>query len=101
MRLRNVPGAREAIAENEYCVQEPEQYKGNWRAMLFHNDNPLHVEIGMGKGDFIIELAETHPEINFIGIEKFSSVLFRAVEKLESRSGISDRPEIRHGAVSD
>ena len=84
MRLRNVPGAREAIAENRYCVQEPEKYKGSWRAKLFQNDNPLHVEIGMGKGDFIIELAMQNPDINYIGIEKFSSVLFRAIEKLGS-----------------
>ena len=101
MRLRNVPGAREAIAGNKYCVQEPEKYRGNWRAGLFHNENPLHVEIGMGKGDFIIELAERHPKINYIGIEKFSSVLFRAVEKIESRSDSIYRPEIQYGSGSD
>ncbi|MBO4395909.1 MAG: tRNA (guanosine(46)-N7)-methyltransferase TrmB [Eubacterium sp.] len=101
MRLRNVPGAREAIAENKYCVQEPEKYRGNWRAGLFQNDNPLHVEIGMGKGDFIIELAEKHPEINYIGIEKFSSVLFRAVEKMESRSDRLDKTENRYASEDD
>lgn len=83
MRLRNVPGAREAIAESKYCINEPDKYRGSWRSDIFHNDHPLHIEIGMGKGDFIIELAEKNTDINFIGIEKFSSVLIRAIEKYE------------------
>ena len=81
MRLRNISGSREFIAENEYCIQEPEPLRGNWRAGLFHNEHPLHVEIGMGKGDFIHELATEYPDINYLGIEKYSSVLYRAVEK--------------------
>ncbi|MBQ4462965.1 MAG: tRNA (guanosine(46)-N7)-methyltransferase TrmB [Eubacterium sp.] len=83
MRLRNVPGAREAIAESRFCINEPDRYKGSWRSDIFHNDHPLHIEIGMGKGDFIIELAQKNPDINYIGIEKFSSVLIRAIEKYE------------------
>ena len=83
MRLRNVPGAREAIAESKYCINEPDRYKGSWCSDIFHNDHPLHIEIGMGKGDFIIELAQKNPDINYIGIEKFSSVLIRAIEKYE------------------
>ncbi|WFR57482.1 tRNA (guanosine(46)-N7)-methyltransferase TrmB [Anaerocolumna sp. AGMB13025] len=80
MRLRNVTGSREIIAENEFVVHEPENYKGKWRE-LFKNDNPLHIEIGMGKGKFLIQLAQENPDINYIGIEKYSSVLIRAVEK--------------------
>ena len=82
MRLRNVPGARETIIENQFSIQEPEQKKGKW-AEVFQNDHPIHIEVGMGKGQFIIEMARRNPEVNYIGIEKYSSVLVRAVEKLE------------------
>lgn len=82
MRLRNVPGARETIIENPFSVQQPEQMKGKW-AEVFQNDHPIHIEVGMGKGQFIIEMARRNPEVNYIGIEKYSSVLVRAVEKLE------------------
>ena len=82
MRLRNVPGARETIIENKFSIQQPEQMKGKW-AEVFQNDHPIHIEVGMGKGQFIIEMAKRNPEINYIGIEKYSSALVRAVEKLE------------------
>ncbi len=82
MRLRNVKGSREAIAANEYAINEPETMKGKWRE-LFKNDNPIHIEVGMGKGRFITTLASMNPDINYIGIEKYSSVLFRALEKME------------------
>ena len=82
MRLRNVPGARETIIENQFSVQQPEQMKGKW-SEVFQNDHPIHIEVGMGKGQFIIEMARRNPEVNYIGIEKYSSVLVRAVEKLE------------------
>lgn len=82
MRLRNVPGARETIIENQFSIQQPEQMKGKWHE-VFQNDHPIHIEVGMGKGQFIIEMARRNPEVNYIGIEKYSSVLVRAVEKLE------------------
>ena len=82
MRLRNVPGARETIIENQFSIQQPEQMKGKW-AEVFQNDHPIHIEVGMGKGQFIIEMARRNPEVNYIGIEKYSSVLVRAVEKFE------------------
>ena len=80
MRLRNVRGSREAIAESEYTISLPAEYRGRWKE-FFGNDNPIRIEIGMGKGKFITELAANHPDINYIGIEKYSSVLIRAVEK--------------------
>jgi tRNA (guanine-N7-)-methyltransferase len=80
MRLRNIKGSREAVAANDYVVHEPEKYKGQWNT-LFGNSNPIHVEIGMGKGKFIMQLAARNPHINYIGIEKYSSVLLRALEK--------------------
>jgi len=82
MRLRNIKGASETIDNSKYVVLDFKNHKGNFNK-LFSNENPIHVEIGMGKGDFIIENARRYPDINFIGIEKFDSVLVRAVQKLE------------------
>ena len=82
MRLRNVRGASEIIEKTLYIIKNPEEYKGNFKS-LFNNDNPLHIEIGMGKGDFIIGMAKKYTNINFIGIEKFDSVIVRAIEKIE------------------
>lgn len=82
MRLRNVPGSREAIQESALAVNEPKDNKGRWN-QVFGNENPIRIEIGMGKGKFIIQLAQENPDINYIGIEKYSSVLIRAIEKCE------------------
>lgn len=82
MRLRNIPGAREEMLVNPFVVQNPEKNKGHWKE-YFGNTNPLHIEIGMGKGQFIMALAEANPDINYLGIEKYSSVLLRALEKQE------------------
>lgn len=80
MRLRNVKGSREKIDASEFTFSEPENNKGSWNE-IFGNNNPIHVEIGMGKGKFIMELAQKNPDINYIGIEKYSSVLVRAIDK--------------------
>ena len=83
MRLRNVKGSRETIAANEFVLHTEEEYQknnGHWNE-VFGNDNPIHIEVGMGKGKFIMELARQNPDINYIGIEKYSSVLVRALEK--------------------
>lgn len=84
MRLRNVKGAKEIIEKSNYIVLEPSKYKNKFRE-LFGNDNPIYIEIGMGKGQFIINNALTYPNINFIGIEKFDSVIVRAIQKLEDK----------------
>ena len=80
MRLRNVPGAKETIASSKNVVENPEELKGRWKT-FFNNTDPINLEIGMGKGQFITQLSIDNPEINYIGIEKFSSVLVRAIEK--------------------
>lgn len=90
MRLRNIPGANEAIADSPHCIQEPMAEKGRWH-LIFGNENPIHIEIGMGKGQFIMKLAKEHPDINYIGIERYSSVLLRALQKME----IEPLPNIR------
>lgn len=82
MRLKNVPGSREKIAESEFCIQDYKDYKGHFKE-LFQNNNPIHIEIGMGKGRFLMDLAKANPDINYIGIEKYSSVLIRAIQKME------------------
>jgi len=83
VRLRNVKGAKEIIDNSSYIIKNPIDYKGDYQK-IFENNNPIHIEIGMGKGDFIIENAKKYPNINFIGIEKFDSVIVRAVQKLEN-----------------
>ena len=82
MRLKNIPGSREVIADSCFVIHDPEEYRGKWKN-LFGNDYPLHIEIGMGKGKFIMGMAELHPDVNYVGIEKYSSVLLRAIQKME------------------
>lgn len=84
MRLKNVPGSREAIAESRFVIHDPQEHAGSW-SEAFGRTAPLHIEIGMGKGRFLMEMAALHPEINYIGIEKYSSVLIRAIQKMEER----------------
>lgn len=83
MRLRNIKGADEAVANSPYCIQAPTEYKGQWHT-YFNNDNPLHIEIGMGKGQFLMALAKENPHINYIGIERYTSVLLRALQKMQA-----------------
>lgn len=82
MRLRNIPGAKDAILESPFVIQEPEKNKGKWSS-VFPDEQPLHIEVGMGKGRFLMELAALHPDINYVGIEMYDSVLLRALQKME------------------
>ena len=82
MRLRNIPGAKDAILENRYVVQEPKTQKGKWN-QCFLKEQPVHIEVGMGKGRFLMDMARLHPDINYVGIEMYDSVLFRALQKRE------------------
>lgn len=82
MRLRNITGSREVIGESRFVVHEPELCAGKWKD-IFGNEREIHAEIGMGKGRFLMEMAKLHPNINYIGIEKYSSVLLRAIQKME------------------
>ncbi|MGG6433562.1 tRNA (guanosine(46)-N7)-methyltransferase TrmB [Anoxybacillus sp. D401a] len=91
MRLRNKPWAKEKIASYpQYIIPQPEQYKGRWHE-LFANDNPIHIEIGTGKGRFITEMAKMHPHVNYIGIELYESVIVSALDKLIE----NDLPNLR------
>ena len=82
MRRRNVKNAKGRIENHpELVVLNYKDYKGKWKS-FFGNDNPIYLEIGMGKGKFLLEHAKTYPNINFIGLEKFDSVIVQAVEKI-------------------
>ena len=83
MRLRNIPGADEVVANSSYVIDNPAQFKGIFKSEIFKNNNPLYIEIGMGKGQFITTLAKQNPNINYIGIERYTSVLLRAIQKVE------------------
>ena len=82
MRLRNIPAAADAIAKSEFCIQDFVTQKGHW-SEVFGNQNPIAMEIGMGKGRFLMDLATLHPDINYIGVERYGSVLYRALQKME------------------
>ena len=82
MRLRNIPGSKDVIADSRFVVQNPDSQRGKW-AEVFKNNHPVWIEVGMGKGRFIMDMARLHPDINFIGIEMYDSVLLRAVQKRE------------------
>lgn len=83
MRLRNIPRAGEIIDAHAVAIQNPKEHKGYWN-QVFENRNPVHIEIGMGKGRFILNLAKRNPDVNYIGIERYSSVLLRALEKYDT-----------------
>lgn len=98
MRLRHIKGAEDTIAANKYVIQEPEKVRGSWNKLFskIRNEDesiihPLQIEVGMGKGRFIMDMAEQNPDINFIGIEMYSSVLLRGLQKMEER----DLPNLR------
>ncbi|MFY0542622.1 tRNA (guanosine(46)-N7)-methyltransferase TrmB [Brevibacillus sp. H7] len=84
MRLRNIPGAEEALRQYPTFVDQPARYKGRWKER-FGNDHPIHVEIGCGKGRFITTLAARHPETNFIAVELKAEVVLRAAQRTEQR----------------
>ncbi len=81
MRLRNITGSKEMIADNQYVIHEPEKFKGSFSERVFHGNRPLNIEIGMGKGKFILTLADRDKNSDYIGIEKYSTVLLKAVRK--------------------
>lgn len=84
MRLRHIPGSEEAIAASPYVISGPEEHRGRLKEW-FGNDNPIEIEVGMGKGRFIMELAGRNPHVNFLGIERYPTVLLSALKKREEQ----------------
>ena len=82
MRQRNVKNKKEIINSSKYIILNPNEYKSSWNK-VFNNNNPIYIEIGMGKGDFILENAIKYPNINYIGIEKYDSIMALAIKKIE------------------
>ena len=85
MRLRNIKNADEILNSSKYYLKDAYKYRGNF-SCLFKNSNKIMLEIGMGKGDFLIGMAIKYPELNFIGVEKYESVLVKALKKLENKN---------------
>ena len=96
MRLRNVKDKEEILDNCNYLIKNPEDYKGKWKS-LFNNDNPIYIEIGMGKGKFILENALKYKDINYIGIERFDSVMAKAIKKIDE--GLPNLKLIRMNAL--
>ena len=86
MRLRNIARARNIVENHQAVMNAPKKYKNHWFE-VFDNNHPIHIEIGMGKGQFILEKALSNPQTNYVGIERYTSVLLRALERLERRKG--------------
>ena len=82
MRLRNIKNSEEIMKNSKHLINEPHLYKGKWQD-VFNNKKPIHLEIGIGLGNFILENAKKNPQINYIGVEKFTKVLVRALKKIE------------------
>lgn len=82
MRLRNIRGAQEIIENSGWVVQVPQEHKGSW-SQVFNSGHLLHIEIGMGKGRFLMDMAKANPDIDYVGIEMYDSVLLRAVQKAD------------------
>lgn len=83
MRFRNVKNKEEIISQSKSFIEDPKKYKGKWQEVFNNKNKKLYIEVGMGKGKFIVEHAKRYKDINFIGIERFDSVLARALEKVE------------------
>ena len=96
MRLRNVKNKEDILNNCPYLIENPENYKGKW-SDLFNNDNPIYIEIGMGKGKFILENAINNPNINYVGIERFDSVIAKAINRIDK--GLPNLKLIRMNAL--
>lgn len=96
MRLRNVKNKEQIMNNSKYLINNYYEHKGKWKE-LFGNDNPIYIEIGMGKGKFIIDNAKMYPDINFIGIEKYDSVIAKGLQKIPD--GLNNLIMIRADAL--
>ncbi len=97
MRLRNVKNKEEIMKNSSLLIVDYPSKKNHWNEE-FNNNNPIYIEIGMGKGDFILGNALTYPDINFIGIEKYDSIVAMAIEKIEKNNDISNLRLLRMDA---
>ena len=90
MRIRFKPWARPELEASEFYIDNPEDYKGKWKE-LFKNNNPIHLELGCGKGGFISQLAVYNPDINYIAIDLVDAMLGLAKRKIEEEYKMANR----------
>ena len=95
MRLRNIPGAHDYLNSHPLVIKNETRYRGTWAETFEHPENPIHIEIGMGKGKFLLTLAKQNPNINYIGIERYSSVLLRALEQFDNNEEYQNLSNVR------
>ncbi|ABR47414.1 tRNA (guanine-N(7)-)-methyltransferase [Alkaliphilus metalliredigens QYMF] len=101
MRVRHIPGAKEQLKEYEFYIQDPSQYQNQWH-LYFQNQHPIHLEVGLGKGQFLTTLAKVHKNINYLGLEKSQEVLLQALKKLDrqvSRQELSNMGLFHYNAL--
>ena len=94
MRLRHIKGCEDFVAASSSVAHSPEQYRGKWKE-FFGNDHPVELEIGMGKGQFIRKLSRMHPEVNYIGLERYETVLMKAIQRKEREEAALPEEERR------
>lgn len=90
MRIRFKPWARPELEASEFYIDNPDDYKGKWKE-LFKNNNPIHLELGCGKGGFISQLAVYNPDINYIAIDLVDAMLGLAKRKIEEEYKMANR----------
>lgn len=95
MRMRNKPWAEDFLKKSDWIVNKPKELKGKWKQEVFNNENPLHLEIGMGKGGFILEHANKTSDINFLGLERFKSIHVYPVKYLEENYNTNEMKHMR------
>ena len=95
MRLRNIPGAHDYLSSHPLVIKNETRYRGTWAETFEHPEHPIHIEIGMGKGKFLLTLAKENPNINYIGIERYSSVLLRALEQFDNNEEYQNLTNVR------
>lgn len=89
MRLRNIPEAKDIVENSPFVIQQPCRLRGNWKD-VWHNDKPIHLEVGMGKGRFLMEMSLRHSENNYLGMELYDSVLLRAIQRRQAMEAESE-----------
>ena len=98
MRLRHIKGCEDFVAASSSVAHDPEQYRGKWKE-FFGNDRPVELEIGMGKGQFIRKLSRMHPELNYIGLERYETVLMKAIQRKEREEAVLPEEDRRKNLV--
>lgn len=93
MRLRNDPKAKDYLQKAPSVIHCPFNNKGQW-GLSFCSNNPIYLEIGCGKGQFIAQLSEENSQENFIGMELYPTVLYKALLKFQRQTGVADRSNL-------